>query len=211
MASTPVIKIAVFGDDEVSGVAITPMGMPSLVTPSQESVLQSALQSQFNDSGISVINSATGGTASSLQNELSGTDGGGAAEPQRMTSVGANIVIQAHMLNDALGGETVDQYSAYLEQWALYARSAGMTPVFEEDSPVCDGDHPQLASYVDAMNAVARRLNVPVIHQYAHVQGIANWQSHLISCRYPDATLLAAKAQQEMAVIAPIIKTALGE
>lgn len=211
MASTPVVKISVFGDDEVSSVAITPMGMPSVVTPNQESVLQSALQSQFSDSGISVINSATGGTASSLQNELSGLDGGGASEPQRMTSIGANIVIQAHMLNDALGGETVDQYAAYLEQWAEYARSAGMTPVFEEDSPVCDDDHPQLAAYVDTMNTVGRRLNVSVIHQYAYVQGIANWQSHMISCRYPDATLLAAKAQQEMVVIAPLVKAALGE
>ena len=185
--------------------------MPSVVSPSQESALQSALQSKFNDSGITVINSATGGTASSLQNELRGMDGGGASEPQRMTDSGAKIVIQAHMLNDALGGETIDQYTAYLEQWAQYARSAGLTPVFEEDSPVCDDDHPQLSAYVDAMNEVGRRLNVPVIHQYAFVQGIANWQSHMISCRYPDATLLAVKAQQELTVIAPIVKAQIGE
>jgi hypothetical protein len=33
----------------------------------------------------------------------------------------------------------------------------------------------------------------------------------MTSCLYPDATLLAAKAKQELAVIAPIVKTALGE
>jgi hypothetical protein len=115
------------------------------------------------------------------------------------------------MVNDALGGETVDQYAGYLTQWVEDAKSAGLTPVLEESGPVCDGNHPQLASYVDAMNDVGRRLNVPVIHQFAYIQGIAGWEAHMTSCLYPDATLLAAKAKQELAVIAPIVKTALGE
>lgn len=209
-ATTPVIKIAVFGDDEMSGIAISNW-MPTLVTPNQESNLQSALQNSFNDLGISVTNYATGGTASSLQNELDGMDGGGAAEPQRMQGTGASIVIQEHMLNDALGGETVDEYSAYLAQWVHDAQSAGLTPVLEEASPVCDDNHPQLSAYVDAMNVVARRMNVPVIHQYSYVQGIAGWQSHMIGCLYPDATLLAVKAQQELAVIAPMVKAQMGD
>lgn len=179
--------------------------MPSLVTPTEQANLQSALQSQFNDTGITVSNNATGGTSSSLQNEMDGMDGGGAGEPQRMIASGAGIVIQEHMLNDALGGETVDQYSGYLTQWVEDARAAGLTPVLEESGPVCDGNHPQLASYVDAMNDVGRRLSVPVIHQFSHIQGIVGWQAHMTSCLYPDATLLAAKAQQELAVIAPLV------
>lgn len=76
---------------------------------------------------------------------------------------------------------------------------------------MCDGNHPQLASYVDAMNDVGRRLNVPVIHQYSYIQGIASWQSHMTGCLYPDATLLAAKAEKELAGIAPLVETALAE
>jgi hypothetical protein len=200
-----------FGDDETVGIAITPYGMPSLVTPSEQANLQSALQSQFNDTGITVANNATGGTSSSLQNEMDGMDGGGSAEPQRMIASGASIVIQEHTLNDALGGETVDQYAGYLTQWVEDARAAGLTPVLEESGPVCDGDHLQLASYVDAMNDVGRKLNVPVIHQFAYIQGIAGWQSHMIGCLYPDAILLAAKAKQELAVIAPLVRSALKE
>jgi hypothetical protein len=205
------VKIAMFGDDEAVGIAITPYGMPSLVTPTEQANLQSALQAKFNDTGITVANNATGGTSSSLQNEMDGMDGGGAAEPQRMIASGASIVIQEHMLNDALGGETVDQYAGYLTQWVEDARAAGLTPVLEESGPVCDGNHPQLASYVDAMNDVGRRLNVPVVHQFAYVQGIAGWQSHMIGCLYPDATLLAAKASQELAVIAPLVQAQIGE
>jgi hypothetical protein len=205
------VKIAVLGDDEVAGVSLGQYGMPMLVSPNEQANLQSALQSQFSDTGILVINSATGGTSSSLQNEMDGMDGGGSAEPQRMVSFGASIVIQEHMLNDALGGETVDQYAGYLTQWVEDAKAAGLTPVLEESGPVCDGDHPQLPSYVDAMNEVGRSLNVPVIHQYSYIQGIAGWQSHMTGCLYPDATLLAAKATQELVVIAPLVKAALGE
>lgn len=200
------MKIAVFGDDEVAGFALSPYGMPTIVSPTEQANLQSALQTKFNDTGITVANAATGGTSSSLQNEMDGMDGGGAAEPQRMIASGASIVIQEHMLNDALGGETVDQYAGYLTQWVEAAKAAGLTPVLEESGPVCDGNHPQLASYVDAMNDVGRRLDVPVIHQYSYIQGIAGWQSHMAGCLYPDATLLAAKASQEMVVIAPLVK-----
>jgi hypothetical protein len=205
------VKIAMFGDDEVAGFALSQYGMPSLVTPTEQANLQSALQAKFNDTGITVANNATGGTSSSLQNEMDGMDGAGSAEPQRMIASGASIVIQEHMLNDALGGETVDQYTGYLTQWVEDARAARLTPVLEESGPVCDGDHPQLASYVDAMNDVGRRLSVPVIHQFAYIQGIAGWQSHMIGCLYPDAALLAAKASQELAVIAPLVRAQIGE
>jgi hypothetical protein len=210
MASTPVVKIAMFGDDEVSDIAISSMGMASLVTPSEESDLQTALQSEFSDSGISVANDATGGLASSLPNELDGMDGGGAAEPQRMEQSGASIVIQEHMLNDALGGETAAEYSAYLAQWIQDARAAGLTPVLEESGPACDGNHPFLPQYVAAMDAAAVQYNVPLVQNYAYIQSIDGWCSHMVGGIYPDATILALKAKQEQAVIAPLVQKIIG-
>ncbi|WP_260858726.1 hypothetical protein [Paraburkholderia sp. BCC1885] len=186
-------------------------GMVSMVAPNEPAVLQTLLQAQFNDLGVTVRSGATGGTASSLQNELDGMDGGGQAEPARMIQSGARIAIQAHTLNDNLGGETVDQYAAYLGQWIQDARASGIRPVLEEAAPTCDTDHPRLPIYVSAMDAVAKQYNVPVIAQYAYVQSIPDWQTHMLNCLIPDAYLDALKAKQELTVIAPLVEAVIGE
>lgn len=209
-ASTPIVKIAVFGDDQMAGIAISQFGMPTLVTPNEPAQLQTLLQSEFNDSGISVQNISSGGTSSSLQNELDGMDGLGNGQPQRMQASGATIVIEEHALNDALGGETVDEYSAYLGQWIQDAKTAGLQPVLEEPGPVCDGNHPQLPAYVAAMDAAASTYNIPIIKTYSLISGIDGWQAHMLGCTVPDSTLDAFRAQQEQAVIGPLVKNLLG-
>lgn len=207
----PVIKIVVFGDDQMAGIAVSQFGMPTLVTPNEAVQLQSLLQAQFNNTSITVQNVSSGGTSSSLQNELDGMDGLGAAEPQRMAQSGARIVIEEHGLNDDRGGASLSEYSAYLGQWIQDAKSAGLTPVLEEPGPVCDGDHPQLPAYVAAMDAAAVTYNVPIIKTYSLIEGIDGWQAHMLSCIVPDATLDQLKAQAEQAIIAPLVKTLISE
>jgi hypothetical protein len=194
----------------MEGVAATPSGLLSTVTPTEPQALQALLQTQFNDTGVTVMNDASGGTSSSLQNELDGMDGLGAVQPARMSVSGAQIAIEQHGLNDALGGETVADYSAYLAQWIQDARASGIQPVLEEDSPVCDGNHPQMSDYVAAMGAVASQYAVPVIHQYAYVSSIPGWQAHMTNCTVPDAYLDGLKAQQEQAVVAPLVSAIVG-
>jgi hypothetical protein len=208
--STPVVEIAIFGDDQMFGDATNSFGMMSLVAPNEPTALQMLLQKQFNDTGVTIVNMATGGTSSSLQNELDGMDGGGKPQPARMAASGAKIAIEQHMLNDALGGETVAEYSAYLGQWIQDAEANGIQPVLEEDSPVCDGNHPQLADYAQAMDQAAIAYNVPIIHQYTYVTGLPNWHAHTLGCTVPDAYLDGLKAQQEQAVIGPLVKTIIG-
>jgi hypothetical protein len=210
MASVPVVEIDVYGDDAMSGIAISSFGLPSLVTPDEPQALQSALQVEFNDTGIKVESFATGGTASSLQNMLAGVDGGGDPFVQRVTEHPGVIVIDNHGVNDALGGETLQDYTTDLAAYINDARAAGKTPVLEEPGPVCDGNHPQLSSYVAAMDSVALSYNVPLIQQYNVIQNIAGWQSHMAGCFYPDAFLDGIKAQQEQAVIGPLVKTIIG-
>jgi hypothetical protein len=210
-ASTPVVKIEVYGDDQMAGFALNQYGFPSVVSPNEPAALQSLLQQRFNDTGITVTNRATGGTSSSLYNELRGMDGNGDPFADRIKLSAASIVIESHTINDALGGETVADYRQYLADWVVAVRAAGKTPVLEESGPVCDSDHPQLAAYGQAMDDAAVAYDVPIIKQYSYIQGIAGWQSHMTGCLYPDATLLAAKAQQELGVIAPLVKSALGE
>jgi hypothetical protein len=186
------------------------MGMISIVTPNEPTALQTLLQQQFNDTGITVANDATGGTASSLQNELDGMDGGGVAQPARMIRSAAKVAIEQHTLNDDLGGETLAQYSAYLGQWIQDAQENGIQPVLEEASPVCDGNHPLLPGYVAAMDAAAAAYNVPIINQYAYIESLPNWQAHMLNCTVPDAYLDGLKAAQEQTVIAPLVKQLIG-
>jgi hypothetical protein len=187
-------------------IALSQFGFPTFITPSEPTALQTALQKQFNDTGITIADNATGGLASTLANELDGMDGGGVAEPQRMTQAGAKIVIQEHMLNEAATGEDPAQYAAYLGQWIQDARDAGLTPVLDEGSPTCDANHPNMSAYVDAMEATAVKYGTPIIKQYAFVQGFPGWQSHMVDCVYPDAYLNGLRAQQALAVIAPLVQ-----
>jgi hypothetical protein len=210
-ASTPVVNIDVYGDDQITGLAVDQYGFMSMVTPNEPAALQALLRQKFNDTGITVSSHATGGMSSSLYNELRGMDGNGDPFANRIKLSAAHIVIESHTLNDALGGETLADYRQYLADWVVAVRAAGKLPVLEESGPVCDSEHPQLAAYVQAMDDAAVAYDVPIIKQYSYIQGIAGWQSHMTGCLYPDAMLLAAKASQELTVIAPLVKAALGE
>ncbi|MFM0044139.1 SGNH/GDSL hydrolase family protein [Paraburkholderia sediminicola] len=209
--STPVVLIDVYGDDGIAGFTVSDSGLWSTVAPNEPQTLQELLQSQFSDTGITVANHATGGGSSSLMNEMLGMDGNGAPFADRIKLSSASYAIESHTLNDALGGETINDYRQYLAAWVVAVRAAGKTPVLEESGPVCDGNHPQLAVYVQAMDDAAVQFNVPIVTQYAYVSSLPNWEDHMASCLYPDAYLLQIKAQREVAVITPLIQQVIGE
>jgi hypothetical protein len=209
-ASTPIVGVVFFGDDQVFGDVISQFGMVTMTAPTEPAALQSLLQSEFNDSGVTVVNSSSGGTSSSLQNELAGMDGMGQGEPARMISSGAKIAVQAHSINDFLGGESVEQYQADLITWVEDAQANGIQPVLQEPSPECDNLNPLQPEYVTAIDSVGQQLNVPVIPLYTYVQTVTNWQSHMQNCEIPDAYLDQFEAEQAQKVIAPLIKTIVG-
>jgi hypothetical protein len=109
-------------------------------------------------------------------------------------------------MNDALGGETIDDYRSWLVQWVAAVRAAGKLPVLEEPNPVCDDNHPQLDQYVAAMDDVATQMKVPLVQQYQQILALPNWQSHFNAGFYPDAYIQSIKAQQESAVLSAIVK-----
>ncbi|MEX3914903.1 SGNH/GDSL hydrolase family protein [Paraburkholderia sp. BR10872] len=206
-ASTPIVQLAVFGDDQAMGIGYTSMGMAQPITPNAPAALQALLQKQLSDTGIQVSDLATGGRASSLANLLDGMDGGGAPFAQRLTANPASIVVISYAINDQYGGETPSDFGGYLTQAIQTAQSAGRTVVLEEPSPTCDTDHPRLADYSSAIDAAGKALGVPVIQQFAFVSSIQGWQAHMdASCTVPDAYIDAIKAQQELAVIAPLVR-----
>ena len=205
-ASTPVVLVDVYGDDAMEG-------MSSMMTVSQQTETvgtQTILRAQFNDTGISIANHATGGTSSSLQNEMLGVDGNGAPFSDRIKLSAASIVLDNHAMNDALGGETLDAYKQYLVQWITAVRATGKTPILEEPNPVCDGNHPQLPQYVAVMDAAAQQYGVALIKQYDYISSVTGWCSHMAQGFYPDAFIAQLKAKQEQAVIAPLVQTLIG-
>lgn len=210
-ASTPVVLIDVYGDDGIAGFTVTDFGLFSHVTPNEPQGLQALLRAQFNDTGITVANHATGGTSSALMNEMLGVDGNGAPFADRIKQSPARFVIESHTRNDSLGGETINDYRQYLAAWVVAVRAAGKIPVLEESGPVCDWEHPQLVAYVQAMDDAAAQFSVPIVMQYAYLSALPNWQSHMASCLYPDAYLLQIKAQRELAVIGPLVHQVIGE
>jgi hypothetical protein len=104
------IQIVAYGDDAMEGITVSTDSMPSLVTPNEPAALQLLLQQQFSDPNISVLESATGETAGSLMNLLDGMDGGGPPFTQLVASSSAEIVLDNHAVNDALGGESPTDY-----------------------------------------------------------------------------------------------------
>jgi hypothetical protein len=192
------------------GATMNTVGMVSMVTPNEPQALQTLLQTQFSDTGITVVDHATGGTASSLMNLLAGTDGGGPPFTQRIATSPAVIVLDNHGVNDALGGEVLSDYQGYLSQWISDVRAAGKTPVLEEPGPVCDGNHPFLDQYVAAMDTAAALYNVPLVQQYSYIQSIDGWCSHMVNGFYPDSYIDSLKAAQEDNVIAPLVRAIIG-
>jgi isocitrate dehydrogenase kinase/phosphatase len=88
-------------------------------------------------------------------------------------------------------------------------RAVNKIPVVEERRPVCDGNHPQLASYVQVMDEVLAQYTVVDQYNYILVFRIGSRTRHHVF--YPDSYLDSLKAAQEQAVIAPLVRGLVGE
>jgi hypothetical protein len=170
---------------------------------------QTLLQAQFGNT-VMIDNRAEGGTASSLLNMMNGVDGGGPPFAERVKSSKAQIVLDAHAVNDDLY-QSLGPYTDALIAWVLAVRAAGKVPVLEEPGPVCDDQHPYLANYASVMDGVAQQYNVPIVMQYNYLQSIPNLCSHYAGGIYPDNFIFQVKAQRQAAVLAPLVKAALGD
>lgn len=208
MASTPVVTVMAFGDDGLMGIESVSNFFSTTTTQNTEPVqAQAILQEQFLDTGISVLDKASGGTASNLPDLLAGSDGGGPPLADRVAS--ASIVIEQHGLNEIY--ESVDAYKADLAQWRQTVLNAGAIPVLEEASPSCDSNQINEPQYIQAMDDFAAANGVTLISQYAAIQALPDWQDHLGNCKFPDDYLTTFRAQREAAALAPLIQKIIGE
>lgn len=201
--------IEIHGDDAMLGVTSANGWMPTITQQTEPADAQTILRAQFGD-GITISNLAEGGTASTLVNMMAGMDGGGPPFAQRMATSKADIELLNHAVNDDLS-QSLAPYADALVAWVQAVRAAGKVAVLEEPNPTCDSNHPYLANYVSVMDGVAQQYNVPIVKQFDYIQTLPNWQSHFSGCLYPDDAMLAIKAQRQAAVLAPLVKTIVGE
>jgi hypothetical protein len=205
MPAKPVL-IEIHGDDAMFG-ALPPLY--SFNPLSEPADTQTILQSQFG-SAVTIDNRAEGGTASTLLNMMNGVDGGGPPFAQRVLSSKAQIVLDAHAVNDDLA-QSLGPYADALIAFVQSVRAAGKIAVLEEPGPVCDDSRPHLENYVSVMDSVAEQYNVPIVKQYAYLQTIPNLCSHYSGGIYPDNAIFQIKAQRQAVALAPLVKAALGE
>jgi hypothetical protein len=198
------VLIEVNGDDAMLGVTSNNNGFVTISQQSEPADTQALLRAQFGD-GITIVNHAEGGRASTLVNMMNGVDGGGPPFAQRMLTSKADIVLVNHAINDDLS-QSLAPYADALVAWVQAVRAAGKIAVLEEPNPVCDANHPHLENYVSTMDGIATQYNVPIVKQFDYIQTLPNWQTHLSACLYPDEWLLHIKAQQEANVLAPIVQ-----
>jgi hypothetical protein len=198
------VLVDIYGDDSMMGITGSSFSFPQVTQQTEPADSQALLRAQFGD-GVAIANHASGGTASSLVNMMNGMDGGGLPFAQRIAPSKSAVVLTNHAINDDLV-QSLGPYSDALVAWVQAVRAAGKIPVLEEPNPVCDSNHPYLANYVSVMDNVAAQYGVPLVTQYAYLQGIPNYCSHLSNGLYPDDAILAMKAQREAAVLAAVVQ-----
>jgi hypothetical protein len=199
------ILIEIHGDDAMYG-ALPPFY--AFNAQSEPANTQSILQAQFR-STVTVDNRAEGGTASTLLNMMNGVDGGGPPFAQRVLSSKAQIVLDAHAVNDDLA-QSLGPYADALIAFVQATRAAGKIAVLEEPGPVCDDSRPHLENYVSVMDSVAEQYNVPLVKQFDYLQSIPNLCAHYTAGIFPDNAIYAIKAQRQAAVLAPLVQDIVG-
>lgn len=170
-------------------------------------LLQSDLQTAY---GNVVTVSNQGVKGSTLAQLLQGSDGQHLTWLQVVANSKAQIVLENFGVNDVLPyeNEPPADFQANLIQWLTVARSNGKLPIIEEPNPVCNDPTRSAAldQYVTIIDNVATQYNVPLVKQYAQINGILNWQAMLPDCIHPSDALYKLKEQNELAVLLPIVK-----
>lgn len=170
--------------------------------------LQTLMRAQF---GNRVTVSDEGVPGSTLGSLMSGSDGRHPVFTQQMAQSKADIVVVNHGVNDsAWGGETTSQFWALLTQFVAVAQRHGKIVALEDAGPVCSPNY-NVAPYVTTTDDVASQSGMALIQQYQALLAVPNYCSHLTGQYYPDPYVYSIKAQQEAAVLAPIVQKLLSE
>lgn len=169
--------------------------------------LQTILQAQF---GNRVTVSNQGARGSTLATLIAGSDGMHLPIEQQMAQSTADIVIVNHGVNDSTtGGETTSQFWSLLTQFVAVAQKHGKIVALEEAGPVCSNDY-NVAPYAATTDDVSKQSGMALIEQYQTLLAVPNYCTHLAKQYYPDPSIYSIKAQQEAAVLAPIVQKLLG-
>lgn len=123
----------------------------------------------------------------------------------------ASIVIINPAINDAFEPNETDQDFTYTYgQLVQIARAAGKTVIIETPNPINNDHESILSNLVQDERAVARDWSLQVIDQFDYLPSLSNWAVLLCSDGiHPTDDGYEVKAEQEMAVIGPVVQSLL--
>jgi lysophospholipase L1-like esterase len=188
-----------WGYQKINGV----VGRTSAPVPA---LLQSALQAQYG-SAVTVNDNAISGTT--LGQRMNG-QAGFTPYAQEVTTYKANIVIENFAINDSLtwNSESPADFQNYLVSFIAASQAAGRVVVLEEPNPMADPAYnAALALRVQVIDDVAKQMNLPLVKQFDYIQSLPNWKTLLTDGVHPTDALYAIKAQRELDVVGPIVKS----
>lgn len=212
------VQIAAMGDSTMAGVVCQALNTGCTPTGVYTADVQTLLQQQLGNPGITIVNRSI--NATTLADNISGGNGYTQGMVAYLsTDTTSKIVVENYAIND-LRYETVDQFRDYLVQFITNVRAVGKQPVLEEPNPLChpatapqnveetDVHGQTMAAYVDVIDQVAAQYGVPLVAQYKPILALPNWCA-LISdgWAHPTPQLYAIKAQNEAAVLGPLVKS----
>jgi lysophospholipase L1-like esterase len=212
-APTKPVQISAAGDSTMAGVVKNADGSYT-VTDATRTDLQIDLQAQLGPTVTVVANAHSGATLANL------LTGNGFPEDfaAYLAKDKSQIVVENFGINDNVK-TSPDEFRAELIQFIALMRAAGKIPVLEEPNPLCDPTAPPsqnvewvwsnrtISTFVDIIDSVAAQQGVPVVKQYSLVKALPNWCSMMSDgWGHPSRALYAIKAQNEAAVLAPIVK-----
>lgn len=206
------VQISAFGDSTMAGLQM--INGQYVITHVVTADLQADLQAQLGNT-VTVITDAQQGTT--LNDLLTGADGFQTFATYMQTDKSA-IVLENFGINDR-GQYSGANFQQYLTQFITLAQSAGKTVVLEEPNPVClkgttdqeqvFADGQTIQEFVTIIDSTAQQYGLPLVKQYDQIKAMPNWCTLMSDgWAHPTAALYAIKAQNEAAVLAPLISDA---
>lgn len=217
VAHATTVKIEQYGDSTTQGWQVG--GAIGYVTPmNAPAQLQAKLQNLFGTS-VTVSNQGVGGTEATQL--LNGTDGVHPAWSQQMSASTAQIVTLNFGPNDAyysrvitanITPESTAAFKTALTSLVVGAKNAGKIVVLMEPNPLCEPIRQQsVVPYVQVIRDVSYEQSVAIVHHFDSIAMIQGWQGLLSDCLHPTDILYGMKASAEFDILAPMVKTLLGQ
>ncbi|MEI6003387.1 SGNH/GDSL hydrolase family protein [Paraburkholderia bengalensis] len=211
-ADAPPVLIEAFGDSTTLGISCSD-GHCGPLADNAVTYLQDALRAKYG-ARVSVVNDGVGGTMATQLRDGTSTarTAGKAPWKARLAASNAQIVTINYGINEVMHNQTPEQFYAAETELVKTAQALGKLPVLQTSNPMPDARlNARLAEMAAMTRRVAAEQQVPLVDHYAQISAMADWKTHMSDGAHPKPELYRVKAQQDFAVIDPIVRRLCGD